>query len=533
MKTVEDVNASLKEQQWRSFEIREVDQDEDAREIRGIAVPWGELATLPGFSERMERGAVQDSDDAQLWWRHVEPIGKLVGNSDAEAGWDIRAKISKTPRGDEAYTLLRDGVVNKMSVGFQPVEWRTEETEDGIIVTHTKILVREVSVVPFPAYDGADVLSVRNKPEPERKVTPMPTETPAFAPQSDVLEIRQAIEDLERRYALSLSFNEDKPVVDTRSAGEILKAIVSGDQATITQYNELVERAYTGGVIADAITRPGWVGDLTRIIDEAAPLVSMFAKGTLPAEGMTVEFAQLKSNTVTVGEQLTEGADLPYGKVQIELKTAPVKTYGGWSELSFQAIQRSSINVLNTTLEAQAIASGKAMNAALRALFVAQHAAQTTATNVVTLTKTMAAATYQDYVNAIVDGAIAYDKLGLPMEGLVANTALFKALANMTANDGRPVLLIDGNGVNNVGTLNPSGLTASLANVRVVLDAGLPTTATGMGAFVNGRALRSYVGPLARLQDENIINLSKQFSVYNYAAFAPEIPAAIVPLKFA
>jgi hypothetical protein len=33
-----------------------------------------------------------------------------------------------------------------------------------------------------------------------------------------------------------------------------------------------------------------------------------------------------------------------------------------------------------------------------------------------------------------------------------------------------------------------------------------------------------------RLQDSNIINLSQSFSVYFYAAFADEIPGAIVPL---
>ena len=33
-----------------------------------------------------------------------------------------------------------------------------------------------------------------------------------------------------------------------------------------------------------------------------------------------------------------------------------------------------------------------------------------------------------------------------------------------------------------------------------------------------------------QLQDENIINLSKQWSLYKYAATAVEIPAAIVPV---
>ena len=33
------------------------------------------------------------------------------------------------------------------------------------------------------------------------------------------------------------------------------------------------------------------------------------------------------------------------------------------------------------------------------------------------------------------------------------------------------------------------------------------------------------------LQDENVLNLSKDFSVYRYGAVADEIPAGVVPVK--
>jgi hypothetical protein len=87
-------------------------------------------------------------------------------------------------------------------------------------------------------------------------------------------------------------------------------------------------------------------------------------------------------------------------------------------------------------------------------------------------------------------------------------------------------MLVTGAGNNNVGTINVAGLAGSLANIPVVLDPGL----MGGVAFVNSNAIRVYGSPVVRLQHENIINLSKDFSLYTYAAVAVEIPGGIIPV---
>ena len=135
--------------------------------------------------------------------------------------------------------------------------------------------------------------------------------------------------------------------------------------------------------------------------------------------------------------------------------------------------------------------------------------------------------TYGDWLEVMVDAADKFNTIGLPMSALVVDKDTFIDLAKVQGSDGRPVLLVDGNGVNNIGTLNPIGLTGALAGLRVVCDTGLDA---GEAAFVNNTALRLYASSVARLQDENVINLSKDFSVYMYAAIAHETPAAIVPI---
>lgn len=486
----------------REFAVRDIETD--AREVVGIAVPYGQTAQIGNeYRETFAPGAVQDSNDALLYWRHDEPIGRVVEAEDTEGGWMIRARISETPRGNEAYTLLRDGVIDRFSVGFEPGEH--EHDRETNTVTRTKVRVREVSLVPFPAYDGATVAEVRNETPKESTVT---------EPNTDVEEIRESVELLERKID-TLTSAPAEPVADTRSAGEILKAVAAGDADTI--------RAYEGGTTADSVVKDAWVGDLTRLIDEASALRGLFATGTLPAEGLNVEFAELDTDASAAAVQANEGDDLVFGKVSLKTRTAPVATVGGYTQLTRQEIERSSVNILDANLRGQAIALGKALNTRFRAEYIAAVAAATQSVEIA------AGADAYDYIEAIIDAAGIFDDNGLSLDGLVADKATFKALARLEGADGRPMLTVSGTGANTVGTLNPKGITGSVAGVTVNVDPKLD----GSVAFYNRNAIREFKSPVVRLQDENIINLSKDFSLYTYTALAREIPTGLVRLDIA
>jgi len=130
----------------------------------------------------------------------------------------------------------------------------------------------------------------------------------------------------------------DRPTApDTRSAGQLIRAALNGDNTAVGT----LERAYTGTTIADDFAKPTWVKDLTRIIEAADPLAGLFAEGALPETGMTLEFGQLKENTVTVGKQAKEGDKLPVGKVSVKTATAEVETFGGAAEMSVQGMKRA------------------------------------------------------------------------------------------------------------------------------------------------------------------------------------------------
>ena len=381
----------------------------------------------------------------------------------------------------------------------------------------TDAFVREVSLVSFPWYEGATVTEVRDEPEQD---------VPASAEQKgetveeirdltpELAEVRERIESVEREIS-TLGSMETAVAVDNRSVGEFIQALANGD--------DTAHRAYTGAVVADSVVTP-IDRDLTRIVEAAAPLRQVFSTGTTPAEGMAIYFAQLKGITDGTAAQAAEGDDLGYYEVQLETKNVAIKTIGNYIQLSLQAILRSTVDYLNTSFRGQAIALGNKLNAELIAQYKTTVAAQIVANNKVTIAAT--GATYNTWLAALTDAALKFSAFGLPIETLVVDTTTFKELMALQGSDGRPVLLVDGAGVNNVGSISPTGLGGQFAGIRVVAVSDLNTNKSQC-AFVNSAALRQYTSSTLRLESDNAINLSNAYSLSVFSAVADEYPSLI------
>lgn len=522
----------MTELETRALEIR-ASVDSDTRTVTGTGVPYGEIITIWGQREMFAPGSVR-ADGAKLLYRHAEPIGVVTSATDDATGWHPTAKISKTTRGDEAHQLALDGVLDGMSVGFQPTKWHSERDDQGEYIVYDEAIVREVSLVPFPAYPGARVKSVRHDPStttPDRKDTAiMANENDDQKREDDLRELREGVEDVQRSLTViqERGIQTAEPQHDTRSAGQILKAIAAGDEDTVRAYNEILERAYAGGTSADAAIKDTWVGDLTRIYDgSTGALVNLFETGTLPATGQNIEFAELDTNSMTVTKQDDEGDDLPTGKVKLKTRTAAVNTYGGATELTRQEIERSQLPILDRNLEALAMAAAVRHKIELRAAYTTLLAARVTAGDVVDMAA-LADAEANDWLDAVVDAVVNFEAKAASIDALAVSTDVFKTLVNMETT-GHRLFRVDSD-ARTVGKLDVTGLRGDIASLTVVCDTG---ATDGSAAFINGRALRSYLSPLAQLQDENILNLSKAFSVYRYGAIAAEIPGFVVPVKFA
>ena len=496
------------------------------RLITGIAVPYDdEIEYMPGWFETVARDAFNPETNGpiKLFWQHSDVIGTVTEARNTEAGLEITARISETSLGNDVYALARDGAIDRFSIGFIPIDTQTRDENGATHAVHTAISIREVSLVPFPAYENAKVTDVRAAQEPTTEKEP-PIMTESRAALDTVLE---RMDSLEQAFAAQAQAQAPAPV-DTRSAAQVLKALAAGDAQTRDEYNGTISSA------DGTMTRPTWIVDLTRLTDRINPLKELFSVGALPKDGMNLEYTELKANTIAVNEQAKEGDNLQIGGITTQDRTTPVKTFGGYTTLTRQAIERTRIPLLQTHLQGMALAAGKRSAAYFASVF--NETVKGQAATALASSKVATALTWADLAGLIVDAADRFQDSALPLDGLIVDKATFKALAALTAGDGRPLMTVSGTGANTVGTVNPAALAGDLVGIKVVPNLLSTPGAMGekiVGAFYSSLALRTYETPVVQLQDENILNLTQAFSVYRYQAVAPEIPAGIVPLKLA
>ena len=108
----------------------------------------------------------------KVLWQHDPwcPIGKPTEMREDDKGLYIVGKISDTQAGKDALTLVRDGVVEEMSIGFDPIRWEMvpdpnctpamQSTMDGQVRHIKELRLWEVSLVTFAADPMAQVYAV-------------------------------------------------------------------------------------------------------------------------------------------------------------------------------------------------------------------------------------------------------------------------------------------------------------------------------------------------------------------------------------
>jgi HK97 family phage prohead protease len=496
----------------REFVIDSANVEE--RTVAGIAVPYGQTANIGGqYLEQFVPGAVRSIEDVKLFYAHEEPIGKVIEGRDTERGYEIIAKISDTPRGNEVLTLMRDGVLNKFSVGFIPLE----SERDGQTVTRTAVDLKEVSVVAFPAFAGASIEEVREEqpaptePDTQEMEPQMPEniELDVRAVQDEVAELRRVVEAAQTVAPVAAA--EFK----FRSQGEFAKALVTGDEDAKTL-------ARTASTSADAAIVAPWYGYINTLIANNRPTVSAFSRAALPDSGLTVEYAKIDSNTLAVGQQDPENEALSFGNLTFETVSATVKTYGGYTTFSRQYVERSQVNTLDQVFQGLALAYAGATNAAVVAALGALDFTG----------KTFDAdgGTASSLAEGIANGAAyIFANTGLRPEFILTGTDGYVKIAKVAASDGRPVLLADGNGVNNIGTMSIPGLTGSVFGLPIIVD---PAIGTGDVYMANSQALLTMesAGAPVRLTDGDVTTLTDSVSVYGYMALATPRVGAVVKL---
>ena len=506
------------------IETRHIEMRLDDAEgtIRGIAVPYGQAANIGGaYEERFAPGAIRSVEDVKIYYGHQHddlPIGRVIEGRDTEEGFEIVAKLTKgVQRADETLALMRDGVLNRFSVGFVPVE----QTRDGNVVTRTLVDLKEVSVVSFPAYSGAEITQVREEQEPaeaETEPTDDIQESESSLSENTELDVR-AIQDelVEVRRLVEAGITPQAPVAPAhskfRSIGEFAKAMVKGD-------SDAIQIARDASTSADAGIVPPYFGYIDTLIANNRPTLNAFSRAALPATGVTVEYATIDTNTLSVGLQDPEGEALAFGNLKFEVVSADVQTYGGYTTFTKQYVERSQINTLDAIFQGLAIQYAAATNARMVAVLAGSDWTG----------KVFDAdgGTASSLAEGIANGAsYIYVNSGLRPEFILASTDAYVNIAKVAAGDGRPVLALNNDGSNTIGSANIPGLSGSVFGLPVIVD---PQLASGTVYLANSAALLSMESGGVRLTDGDITTLTDSVSLYGYMAVAKPRMGAIVKL---
>lgn len=148
----------------KSYELKESMVDMDERTFAGYASTF----TKDQVGDVIHAGAfiksINESFPAKrikVLWQHADPLGMPTEMREDDYGLYVKGKVSKTRLGDEALELMRDGVVDRMSIGFMIPQGKADYDDEG--VRHIReVKLMEFSPVTFPANEAAIITGVKN-----------------------------------------------------------------------------------------------------------------------------------------------------------------------------------------------------------------------------------------------------------------------------------------------------------------------------------------------------------------------------------
>lgn len=271
----------------------------DGRTVHGVAVPWDTPARVnDGFgpyTETFRRGSFERTirergHKVKALANHDRrslPLGRAHVVREDAAGLYTELRVSKTRAGDEALELVRDGALDAFSVGFLPV--KQVDGPDGL-VERTEVRLNEVSLVAFPAYDGAAIAGVRGEDLPVSAARSL-LEALEPASEEDRLILRRSELYVELRRMIEVS--GEQPF--TGESMEKFRA--KADDLTALQ--QRIDR-----IDLDITTAPSDEGDSEGADSEAAERASEEPVAPVPAGTETDSLGEAADRT-------SDGADIP------------------------------------------------------------------------------------------------------------------------------------------------------------------------------------------------------------------------------
>lgn len=317
------------------------------RTITGTALPYDTFATVAdGTRVSFAPGSLPTTGKMpKLFMYHdsTQPVGLVTERLDTAEGMMFTAKISNTRAGDEALVLAADGVLDSVSVGVNPTNFKYDDSGDMIVFAADWV---ELSLVPTPAFVGATITQVAasapdeeaeepvTEPETENEETPMEIQA---ASAEVVIPTQPIFATVKKEFAMP-------------SAAEMLAAMhIGGDtwhnvndafkQAQRRQSTAL--QAAAGDILSSdtpGLLNQNVLGSLFQDLNFVRPVVSAFGARAMPGTPSKTFIRPTITTHTSAAEQTTELTAASATTMVIASNVVTKKTVAGQVTLSVQDI---------------------------------------------------------------------------------------------------------------------------------------------------------------------------------------------------
>jgi HK97 family phage prohead protease len=455
----------------------------------------------------------------KLYMNHdsTQAIGLVAERVDSPEAMYFTAKVSNTRAGDEALVLAADGVIDSVSVGVNPTEFKYDDQGNMTILAADWV---ELSLVPTPAFAGATISQVAASAPDEEAEIEVPAETEK---EETPMEIQAA--STEVVIPTQPIFATPKREFAMPSAAEMLAAMhIGGDTwhkvndafVQASRRNQTAIQAAAGDVLTS--DTPGLLnqmvmGPLFQDLNFVRPLVSAFGARAMPNTPSKTWIRPTITTHTSAAEQSTELTAVSATTMVIASNTITKKTVAGQVTLSVQDIDFTSPEALQLVLNDLA---GEVLiktdDIAADALVAGKTASGST--------WTVTADDPSGLFTALYDAAreIAEDSNFFPTH-LCVSPDVWEKLGRQTDADKRPVFGYNANGMmttNSIG--NVSGLQYTSMNVLgldVVVDNNF---ASGTMLVVYSPGFEIYESGPSLMTFDDASKMGKTFSLHQYFA---------------
>jgi HK97 family phage prohead protease len=130
------------------------------RKVIGYAAAFGNVDSAndiikPGAFKK----TLKENKSIKVFYNHMTPIGKPDVMREDGKGLYTESTISRTAKGDEILELIKDGVINTMSIGYQTIDFG-QDNKTGIR-TLKELKLYEFGPVDFAANEAAIITGVK------------------------------------------------------------------------------------------------------------------------------------------------------------------------------------------------------------------------------------------------------------------------------------------------------------------------------------------------------------------------------------